>query len=71
MDRQRSAHHSQTYQHCLLVTGLAVAFGQQLGVLGPIDSACRSRECFTTSARRVFRSLFWKNRPASMRLNWR
>src|SRR4029077_11116903 len=26
------AHHSQTYQHCLLVTGLAVAFGQQLGV---------------------------------------
>jgi putative nucleotidyltransferase with HDIG domain len=25
-------HHSQTYQHCLLVTGLAVAFGQQLGV---------------------------------------
>src|SRR5436190_9686441 len=25
------AHHSQTYQHCLLVTGLAVAFGQQLG----------------------------------------
>jgi putative nucleotidyltransferase with HDIG domain len=26
------AHHSQTYQHCLLVTGLAVAFGQALGV---------------------------------------
>jgi putative nucleotidyltransferase with HDIG domain len=25
------AHHSQTYQHCLLVTGLAVAFGQHLG----------------------------------------
>ena len=25
-------HHSQTYQHCLLVTGLAVAFGQQLGL---------------------------------------
>jgi len=25
------AHHGQTYQHCLLVTGLAVAFGQQLG----------------------------------------
>lgn len=25
-------HHSQTYQHCLLVTGLAVAFGQQIGV---------------------------------------
>ena len=25
-------HHSQTYQHCLLVTGLAVAFGQKLGV---------------------------------------
>jgi putative nucleotidyltransferase with HDIG domain len=25
-------HHSQTYQHCLLVTGLAVAFGQQLGI---------------------------------------
>jgi putative nucleotidyltransferase with HDIG domain len=24
--------HSQTYQHCLLVTGLAVAFGQQLGL---------------------------------------
>jgi putative nucleotidyltransferase with HDIG domain len=26
------AHHSQTYQHCLLVTGLAVAFGQHLGL---------------------------------------
>jgi putative nucleotidyltransferase with HDIG domain len=25
-------HHSQTYQHCLLVTGLAVAFGQHIGV---------------------------------------
>lgn len=25
-------HHSQTYQHCLLVTGLAVAFGQSIGV---------------------------------------
>jgi putative nucleotidyltransferase with HDIG domain len=25
-------YHSQTYQHCLLVTGLAVGFGQQLGV---------------------------------------
>jgi putative nucleotidyltransferase with HDIG domain len=26
------AHHSQTYQHCLLVTGVAVAFGRHLGV---------------------------------------
>ena len=25
-------HHSQSYQHCLLVTGVAVAFGQQLGL---------------------------------------
>ena len=25
-------HHSQTYQHCLLVTGVAVAFGEHLGV---------------------------------------
>jgi len=25
-------HHSLTYQHCLLVTGLAVAFGQRIGV---------------------------------------
>jgi putative nucleotidyltransferase with HDIG domain len=24
-------HHSQTYQHCLLVTGLAAAFGQRIG----------------------------------------
>ena len=24
-------HHSQTYQHCLLVTGLAVAFGEHIG----------------------------------------
>jgi len=24
-------HHNQTYQHCLLVTGVAVAFGQHLG----------------------------------------
>lgn len=26
------AHHSQTYQHCLLVTGVAAAFGQRLGL---------------------------------------
>jgi len=25
-------HHSQTYQHCLMVTGLLVSFGQHLGV---------------------------------------
>ena len=25
-------HHSQTYQHCLLVTGVTVAFGQHLGL---------------------------------------
>ena len=25
-------HHSQTYQHCLLVTGVAVAFGRHLGI---------------------------------------
>ena len=25
-------HHSQTYQHCLLVTGVAVAFGQHIGI---------------------------------------
>ncbi|MGL4242915.1 MAG: HD-GYP domain-containing protein, partial [Beijerinckiaceae bacterium] len=24
-------HHDVTYQHCLLVTGIAIAFGQQLG----------------------------------------
>jgi len=29
-------HHSQTYQHCLLVTGVAAAFGQQIG-LGEAD----------------------------------
>jgi putative nucleotidyltransferase with HDIG domain len=29
-------HHSQTYQHCLLVTGVAVAFGQHLG-FSPAD----------------------------------
>jgi putative nucleotidyltransferase with HDIG domain len=28
-------HHSQTYQHCLLVTGVAVAFGQHLGFSVP------------------------------------
>jgi putative nucleotidyltransferase with HDIG domain len=27
-------HHSQTYQHCLLVTGVAVTFGRQLGFSG-------------------------------------
>jgi len=26
------AHHSQTYQHCLLVTGVAAAFGEHIGV---------------------------------------
>jgi putative nucleotidyltransferase with HDIG domain len=25
-------HHSQTYQHCLIVTGVAVGFGQHIGV---------------------------------------
>jgi response regulator RpfG family c-di-GMP phosphodiesterase len=32
-------HHSQTYQHCLLVTGVTVAFGQHLGLEkpGPLD----------------------------------
>jgi putative nucleotidyltransferase with HDIG domain len=25
-------HHSQTYQHCLIVTGVAVAFGQHIGL---------------------------------------
>jgi putative nucleotidyltransferase with HDIG domain len=25
-------HHSQTYQHCLLVTGIAVGFGRQIGL---------------------------------------
>jgi putative nucleotidyltransferase with HDIG domain len=29
-------HHSQTYQHCLIVTGVAVSFGQHLG-LGAAD----------------------------------
>jgi putative nucleotidyltransferase with HDIG domain len=29
-------HHNQTYQHCLLVTGVAVAFGQHLG-FSPAD----------------------------------
>jgi putative nucleotidyltransferase with HDIG domain len=28
-------HHSQTYQHCLLVTGLAVGFGKHLGLSQP------------------------------------
>ena len=27
-------HHSQTYQHCLVVTGLATAFGQTIGASG-------------------------------------
>src|SRR4029079_8794258 len=35
-------HHSQTYQHCLLVTGVATAFGQHLG-LSQVD---RSRLAF-------------------------
>ena len=35
-------HHSQTYQHCLLVTGVAVTFGQQLG----FSAADRQRLAF-------------------------
>lgn len=35
-------HHSQTYQHCLLVTGVAAAFGQHLG----LSQADRSRLSF-------------------------
>ena len=35
-------HHSQTYQHCLLVTGVAAAFGQHLG----ISQADRNRLAF-------------------------
>jgi putative nucleotidyltransferase with HDIG domain len=33
---QVRTHHSQTFQHCLLVTGVAVAFGNSLGVR-PLD----------------------------------
>ena len=66
------SHHSQTYQHCLLVTGLAVAFGQQIGAShASTASASRSRGCCTTSARRVFRWPFWKSRAASMKTRWR
>jgi putative nucleotidyltransferase with HDIG domain len=35
-------HHSATYQHCLLVTGLAVAFGQQIKA----SKADQQRLCF-------------------------
>jgi putative nucleotidyltransferase with HDIG domain len=35
-------HHGQTYQHCLLVTGVAVAFGQHLG----FSSADRKKLAF-------------------------
>lgn len=35
-------HHSQTYQHCLLVTGVAAAFGQHLG----LSAADRNRLSF-------------------------
>lgn len=35
-------HHNQTYQHCLLVTGAAVGFGQQLG----LSQADRNRLSF-------------------------
>jgi putative nucleotidyltransferase with HDIG domain len=35
-------HHSQTYQHCLIVTGVAAAFGQDLG----LAAADRSRLSF-------------------------
>jgi hypothetical protein len=44
-------HHSQTYQHCLLVTGLAVAFGQQAACRMRTGDGCPSPPCCMTSAR--------------------
>lgn len=46
-------HHSQTYQHCLLVTGVAAAFGQYLG-LSAID---RNRLTFAAMLHDVGKAL--------------
>ena len=46
-------HHSQTYQHCLLVTGVAAAFGQYLG-LSAVD---RNRLTFAAMLHDVGKAL--------------
>ena len=64
-------HHEGTYQHCLLVTGIAVHFGLSLG-LGTLDlERLHSAAMFTTSARPEFRWRFWTSPATSKRRNAR
>ena len=49
-------HHEGTYQHCLLVTGVATDFGLSLGLRSGTSSGCIRQRYFTTSARPKFRS---------------
>ena len=57
MAGNRRRHHEGTYQHCLLVTGTAVAFGLNLGLARLIWNGCIRRRCSMTSAKPKFRSL--------------
>jgi hypothetical protein len=64
-------HHEGTYQHCLLVTGIAVDFGLSLGLAKRTSSDCIQLRCFTTLARPKFRSRSWTSPGASMPRNGR
>ena len=48
-------HHSQTYQHSLVVTAVAVSFGRHLGFSQTDKSELLRQGCCTTSARHAFR----------------
>jgi hypothetical protein len=48
-------HHEGTYQHCLLVTGTAVAFGLSLGLAKADIERLHSAAMSTTSAKPRFR----------------
>ena len=60
-------HHEGTYQHCLLVTGVAVEFGLKLGLPARRRRAAELRRaCCTISARPRFRSRCSTSRASSI-----
>ena len=62
--RRIRTHHSQTYQHSLMVTGLLVAFGQHLEVSRSDRIRLSMAGSFTTLAKLAYPLPFWKKRGA-------
>ena len=62
-------HHSQTYQHCLIVTGAAVTFGQHRASLMQTSSGWRPRDCCMISAKPEFPLPYWRSPARSMRMS--